>query len=531
MKAMRYMGILFLAFFAACSTGSDLERNKEILAVTNLSSLSAAYVDLHFYSGSSRSLHFIDDKTEFRSADSSFSSVPQQGMLLKDSARASQFNANLPPVSPAARGVRAVPANEGDIKPFLVEDGDTGIFVSCSATLIKQGGHCNVWVDNSRYDAVDTAIRDNKVNEDQINKLAAKFDDIYLYATTLLGYEYGGEPGGSGGKDSDPRIQILVYDISSDYSPGQTGGILGYFWSKDYLSDAQLIAMGFPSYKSNNAEIFYLDAHFLDIYPDTMYSTLIHEYQHMIHFNEKQINRTQPDSAMWYNEMLAMLAEDVIGPLVGINSGSKSHVINERIPYFLSIYDWYGVNEWEKYGFPDGTDDSGLPYSTVYAFGAYLIRNYGGPQLIRNMITNNAVDENSITQALQSIDGSLSFEKALERYAEALIYSSSHGGIISEASFDKTVSSTINGQRYTAYRFDIWNMETSHSFTTWLKRIGYNRANHKGPYLYEPYQRYAHMSRYSVNLIAIPDNWIGRYDVSAQPNPSSRNIKLGKYRC
>jgi len=100
----------------------------------------------------------------------------------------------------------------------------------------------------------------------------------------------------------------------------------------------------------------------------------------------------------------------------------------------------------------------------VYAFGAYLIRNYGGPELIKKMLENNAVNEASITAALQSMpgQGSLSFYTALDGYAEALWYSTTNTPGFSTAdkmSFDKTTTYTTSGITYTATKFDIWNIQ------------------------------------------------------------------------
>jgi len=324
-----------------------------------------------------------------------------------------------------------VASTVGSTKQFWVETNlDSEIWIQKTATLVKQGSYGNIWV------------IDNIINSTQAQNLADKFDIIYPAETSLLGYEYGGGPGGDGGWDSDTRIQILVYDIG--YNP--SGTTLGYFWAKDMMTDTG------SGYRSNEAEMFYLNGNtavYANFGADQLYSTLIHEFQHMINYSQK--NSKGLSSATWYNEMLSMATEDVISPLIGINSSNSGHPIKGRIPRFLTNYYLAGITEW---GPNDNTLDS---YAIDYAFGAYLLRNYGGASLLKEMLTNNSTDIASVTAALRTVNSNsgLSFEEAVRRFGEAMIFSGSTMPAEVQ-SFNKTVEKTIGSYTYTAAGFNVW---------------------------------------------------------------------------
>jgi hypothetical protein len=65
----------------------------------------------------------------------------------------------------------------------------------------------------------------------------------------------------------------------------------------------------------------------------------------MINFNMKFVKHGK-SSASWYNEMLSVMAEDVISPLIGVESTNYYHPIRRRIPTFLGSYYQVGITAW-----------------------------------------------------------------------------------------------------------------------------------------------------------------------------------------
>jgi uncharacterized membrane protein len=386
------------------------------------------------------------------------------GAFVKRSASASSSSGVLRSVSGAAAApsVLASQYAVGNTKTFWGLNASSN-FVSVSATLRASGTHGNVWVADSNY-STSSASKDNKITLAQANAIATKFDLIYEAETPLFGFEYGGGLAASdpdyGGADGDPKIQILVYDIYGDYKTNQTGGVFGYFYDVDEYSQSELG----NSAKSNEAEIFFIDAHFTDISPDGIYSTLAHEFQHMINFNVKGVEQGL-EAGVWYNEMLSMLAEDVIDPLIGIPATNSGHPIKSRIPDFLGYYNTAAPTVWQT------GNSVYYSYANSYAFGAYLARNFGGAALIREIMENDAVDQASVTAALASTANPLrsqvaGFDDAIRRYGEALVFSQTAGtrpeGVLS---FNNTVTDTVNGKSYTFSGFDIWNIANNNNRT------------------------------------------------------------------
>jgi hypothetical protein len=355
------------------------------------------------------------------------------------------FNANPPPIEDEipkiVKNVVFVPPVVGDTKMFWVESFyDSGTWVQKQATLRATGVYENIWVADENFGQIEDDVTDRKITIKQAEMLAEKFDLIYPLETNLLGFEYGGGPDGDGGKDGDPKIQILVYDIVDD-----TGEVkaAGYFWGKDHYSSISM---------SNLAEIFYLNTSSIDNSPDYMYSCLSHEFQHMINFNMKYVKHGK-NSDSWYDEMLSEMTEDVISPLIGVDPQNWAHPSRCRISTFLDTYNQTGITEWNR------LEDTS--YAKGYAFGAYLMRNYGGALLLSKILANDMTNIDSITAALSEISPGTTFETALEKYGEALIFS---GSQIPEGActFDRTVNSTVNGASYyTVYKFDIWKSCTS----------------------------------------------------------------------
>ena len=358
-------------------------------------------------------------------------------------ADAREFNANPPPFDWFERtgpSASFIPPDVGDTRMFWLDSGPDDSWESRQATLRAIGLHSNIWVIDDYY--IDTAGNGNgsRISTSQAEALSFNFDTIYPAATNILGYEFGGEPGGNGGKDGDPRVQILVYNIDDN-----TGG---YFWGKDYYNDSPV------GQRSNEAEIFYINSSMVNSNLDFINSTMVHEFQHMVNFNVKARRLTPAGGTpAWYNEMLAMMAEDIIAPMIDIGPQSDGHPIRQRIPSFLNIYHSNSVTQWNNI-----LDD----YAGKYAFGAYLLRNFGGAQLVKDILANDSVGIPSISEALNKAYPGMDFEKALKQYGQAMIFSGSARppGVMS---FDNTVTNTINGITYTAQNFNIWTMQRRNS--------------------------------------------------------------------
>jgi hypothetical protein len=418
-------------------------------------------------------------------------------------------------------GYTALSYTVGSTKTFWVQKSNA--FIQIPATLRATGTHSNVWVANVNYASTSSSDVDNKITTAQAGSLSTNFDKIYEMETPVFGYEYGGgitdtSDEDYGGVDRDTKIQILVYDIDGDYESTQTGGVLGQFIMLDEFPQDVVDSAGLGYNKTNEAEIFYVDAHFTDLAPDMMYSTLAHEFQHMINFNVKTIKSATSDqlplSGVWYNEMLSMLAEDLIDPLIDIGIDNGGHPFNVRIPDFLENYYFDDLTVWH------GNLES---YANAYAFGAYLVRNFGGVDFIQKVMSDTQLDTASLDAALASDvnplkdSGVNSFNTALARYGEVMLFNqtsdSRPSGVLS---FNNTVTKKIGSTDYTFSGFDIWSKPWQTS----------TRKTFYGPCVYNTDTKYSLKPR--TMLLQSNSKWQNVTDslkITIQP-PSASGVEL-----
>lgn len=361
-------------------------------------------------------------------------------VIRKEHEAARKFNAN-PPISNVEGGaaqrrsmLRSFSARTvGEFKNFWVEE--DGQWKEERATLRTVGEYCYIWVADDVWDANGTVSNENKVDQTQADALQKKFDFSYPLVTAIFGYENGGGKEGDGGVDKDTKISILIYDIDYDYTRSQSEGTLGFFWGKDFYSQEELDkAYGDGGYKTNEAEMFYIDAYFTNRHEKEIHSTLVHEFQHMIHFTHKIWNGDNKGSDTWYDEMLSMLCEDMMQSHLNIED--EYAPIGNRIPFFNRYHYASGITEWQG---------DGSSYATVYTFGAYLVRNYGGLELLQKIFSNNQVGKASITSALQELGMTETFDSVFKGYG---------GGIIHSCFPEK--SQLYGGNRYIFKEIDLW---------------------------------------------------------------------------
>jgi hypothetical protein len=272
------------------------------------------------------------------------------------------------------------------------------------STLMAIGRHSYIWIANYQSFTKDEAPAIEEflpeITYEQAKEIADKFDLIYPTMTNL--YDIENAPNEYG----DSKIIIEFYQSKEDWAGYYSGG------RSIYLSSGLLRSI-------NNTT-----------------AVMIHEFQHLINRQIKGVTLNT-----WFEEMLAETAKDVFSPLLGIPTTTDSHPQNRWIPALARYY-----------------YDSGSllnSYMGCYIFGAYLMRNYGGVYLLKEIVTNDKINFESITSALNKFQNGSTFESAFSRFGEAMIFSGSVMPM-GAMSFDKSFSSSINGIDYKLNGFDIW---------------------------------------------------------------------------
>lgn len=345
---------------------------------------------------------------------------------------------------------------------------------------------CNVWYMDYCYDR-NTNFRDkqlayyNKFRErnaptvEELKKLGDVFDRIFEPETNLLGKTTITNDRSNVIKTPN-KINILVTDLYDDACSNQVNGTIGYFYSADCYRNYNA-KNGAGIHNSNETLMFYIDSYFLKNDPMEIYSTLAHEFCHMLNYINKVLNANQiGEEFSWFTELMAGMSEDVMNSYVlkALNDadcslsegGAKHAVYDARLPYFNAGHS-YGFMDW------DTTDNFELQctYGNIFAFGAYLDRNYGGINLIHKLATNLGLGFNSIVSAVNDLGYSETEETIMKKFPLVIMCNSENS-----ITLDRKIVGKIGGLEYTLDAIDLWSPDYSYE-------IG--KSIYEGPFIYD----------------------------------------------
>lgn len=251
-----------------------------------------------------------------------------------------------------------------------------------------------------------TTTQINCVTNSMVTALADKFlraggsNDTYDWVTNIYGKEWD-NTNFSNLIENDNTINILLTDINEDRS---LGGVIGFFYSKDNFKKEAV-----PG--SNERLMFYIDSIMLasdgegfGYWTKVIYATLAHEFTHMIEYYQKDILKNKTNDT-WLSEMTAEATEYLTSYEVQHSSprgiaydeGSAGNPSNNRDRY--PDFNRYN-NTFSLSSFNNNIQD----YSKVSAFGAFLVNNYGGPQVLRDIMQSDKVDENAVIEAVNNFN-------------------------------------------------------------------------------------------------------------------------------
>lgn len=282
----------------------------------------------------------------------------------------------------------------------------------CADFVLKESGeHCNVWCveKDSAY------MMKNPLSSYVFTQVREKFDEIYPVQIQIFGAnKFSDSKWSNLLQNYDGKVNILIYDIANDACESQDGGVFGFFHALDFYTDSNY---------SNKTECINVDSFFFNKDTEGSFQTLFHEFQHLENFVNKVVLSSNDRSvSTWYNEMLSMLSEDIFTDLLGIAlENAPANRLNFFNAYYpLGFYQWRSGSDY----FPSG--DVYISYANSYAFGAYLLRNFGGIELIKKISQNDSVDEESITKALKSLGYDFTFSDVLLNFYQILFENKSY---------------------------------------------------------------------------------------------------------
>ena len=353
-------------------------------------------------------------------------------------------------------------------------------YATSSATLRAVGTYCNVWVVDKYYES--SVAKNNKVNSEIAQNLAEKFDLIYPYITNVFGDESNELSNVDSNltkidmgtySDTGTYINIVIYDIGADYKSESTSGVVGYFYAKDYYYTKSSNRKDIYG-TSNIGKYFYVDSAYAVDEFNIVVSTLAHEFQHMVNYNQKNILHSKSPSTQ-YNEMLSMLCEDMMQEKLGLDDEDSP---KNRLQYFNAYYYLSGLTEYNS-------SYATCSYSNSYAFGTWLCRQYGGAALAKEMSTNEYVNNESIVAAVNTInETSYTFDDLFMQFLLALTGSSTYTFNQDAA---QTISYGTDGYKYPMNAINLWSEDYSLAGTDYAKnnkKSAYSNYNFFGPMLF-----------------------------------------------
>jgi len=338
-----------------------------------------------------------------------------------------------------------------------------------------------IWVEDSAYGSECTKAK--CINDEMVNTLADKFlkegsdNDIYDWVTAVFGEEWG-ESSSSLLIEPSNNISILLTDIGQDNK--KNGGVIGYFYSKDNFTNTAHSG-------SNERIMFYVDSVMYansgnnswdenGFWAQQVFSTLAHEFQHMIYFYQKNIKQALQGTDTWINEMLSESTEDLVAVKINIDGprnvvasrgdAGEANNINGRYPLFntnntLSMASW---------------DNTLEDYSKVSSFGTYLLRNYGGAELLHDIVHSKFINEEALMDAVgkHSNGKSKTFDDLIHEWGVAVLLSK-RDDILGDSGYiynaGDYISSEHNGINYSLGSINFFNYTPAPFIHTSMEKI------------------------------------------------------------
>ena len=293
--------------------------------------------------------------------------------------------------APVEEPVRAS-YNVGDTHSFMIMNySPDGMFMQFK--VLAKGEHCYVWTP--------TSTNANVYPLDQIDPSFAQMAaDMFDSKFDLMQSSFGDHSNGTSG---DGRLNLLYYNIDDGWEPGQ-GYIGGYFYALDLIIGGMPV-LNIDTYPgvtyTNSAGVTISDI-------SRTYSTIVHEYQHLICYSQCGAADT------WINECMSAAAEEICFPGSSVYPRIQSWIDHyysqeedwdtppeevEYIPEF-SLENGYSLFDWSN-DLP--TDDLLVLYAQVSLFAQYMYSRFGNTVFHRIMDNMSNGGGLSAANSFQSI--------------------------------------------------------------------------------------------------------------------------------
>lgn len=254
----------------------------------------------------------------------------------------------------------------GDRETFWVQSSEQWVQITAECRKVAAESYVFVEIEDAGGNPVLAGTDGGYVSQTDADNVAAEFSSIYGKVRAAFGNEVATGPNG------ETKIVLLLLDIDDTLATNPESGVntAGYFYSVDLMTET--VAVKYDMH-SNERKILYIDTfpsidgsnppttnHTDDVDPNitSLYGTLAHEFQHMVH------NGLDENESTWVNEGCSGLAEFICG--YGIRKPENLAPSGGN----NSLVDWTG---------------SLIDYEQVALFFLYLYERYGGGATIKSV--------------------------------------------------------------------------------------------------------------------------------------------------
>lgn len=281
-------------------------------------------------------------------------------------------------VSDGKKGDARIAGAVGTRRTFWTLNRNIGQFVPVEATLVFDGKLGTIWValaDSARLHPASTSIRALAKALDTATSTRSRRPEVGILQNDI---DVFGPPPTT--FNPEGKTDFLIFDIPD-------AGVLGYFFPYD-----QEIADG-----SNQSNLLYIDSKQGFSSTASLYNTIGHEYQHLIHY------AANPQSELFYNEGCSEVAGLLSGYVDRYNS------------------DYFANTNVDLLSFPTSGDEALTAYERAYTLMWFLYEQYG-ESFLTEFVKSTANGMPRINDALSRIGHStadVNWRLALRNFAVA----------------------------------------------------------------------------------------------------------------
>lgn len=273
----------------------------------------------------------------------------------------------LPAAAPAAGPIAAPPV--GDQRTFKVcASSECKQFHDVTAVARAVGQTVAIYADETNPQFAES------LQPEDYDALVTVFDEhLHPIATGAFGAE--------SDIDQNGVVVVLVTRRVNEFTTNcAQGRVVGYFFGGDLLQNftgsnkAEVFFVFAPAPATAQCSLLSRQAVFNQLRP-----TLIHEFQHMISFNQHRLVRGGEQELTWLNEGLSHLAEDLAGQLIPNEScpGASSCRGLYATPNLLNAYNFLSNTENHALVFKKTSTGTLPERGAGFLFVRWLLDRYG----------------------------------------------------------------------------------------------------------------------------------------------------------